>query len=109
MEWEGRLPKRRKTCGELGLEEESLAKKVREAEQKVKKFEKHLEDLAQNLNPSAQISENSQSGGWVDGEGCGVGAEHTQTSGELDRPHAEELEEGSSDEAETSLSLPIGP
>jgi len=49
LEKEGQLPKRRKTCGELGLEDESLAQKVREAEQKVKKFEKHLEDLAQNL------------------------------------------------------------
>ena len=58
---------------------------------------------------SAQNSEDSQSRGQGDGECCGVGEELTETGGEFDRPNAEELEESSSDEAQTSLSVAIAP
>ncbi|KAG0640428.1 hypothetical protein HOY80DRAFT_1041851 [Tuber brumale] len=48
LEQERRLPKYRKTGVALLQEEGRLAEQILDAEQKVKKLEKHLEDIAQN-------------------------------------------------------------
>jgi len=46
LEEEGRLPKRRKTSSILREEESHLTRQISEAQQKVDKFQKHLQDLA---------------------------------------------------------------
>ncbi|RPA90598.1 hypothetical protein L873DRAFT_402780 [Choiromyces venosus 120613-1] len=45
LEEEGKLPKRWKTGAAILQEEHRLAEQISQAEQEVKKFEKHLEEM----------------------------------------------------------------
>src|ERR1700712_773957 len=65
LEEEGKLPKRRKTGATLLQEEGRLTEQISEAERKVRKFEKHLEDMAQNVvepRPLAGSQEDDETG-----------------------------------------------
>ncbi|KAG0637263.1 hypothetical protein HOY80DRAFT_1084809, partial [Tuber brumale] len=62
MEEMGNLPKRRKTGAELLQEEGQLGKQIREAEQRVKKIEKHIVELAGNTNVEGEEEIGEDSG-----------------------------------------------
>ncbi|KAG0637719.1 hypothetical protein HOY80DRAFT_1002428 [Tuber brumale] len=55
LEEEGNLPKRRKTGSALLEEESRLVEQIAEAERRVKKFEKHLEELMQDVGEAERL------------------------------------------------------
>ena len=55
LEEEGRLPKRRKTSSILREEESHLTRQISEAQQKVDKFQKHLQDLAFDVGVESDV------------------------------------------------------
>ncbi|PUU73047.1 hypothetical protein B9Z19DRAFT_1069298 [Tuber borchii] len=84
LEEEGKLPKHRKPSATLREEETRLTKLILEAQQKVEKFEKHLQDLASDMVGESQ---------GLEGENF-VGSPEEEITSEFDEEQEENLEEG---------------